>query len=98
MSSNHMKPDLGFTTFLEHTGLTHKAFMALSVLERGELSSIYLRAIQPSSVPTLLISSSSQSSPAIHPIDHPTNSSNSASSDLTDEEIYERLENSSQYQ
>ncbi len=90
-----MKPDLGFTTFLEHIGLTHTEFKTLNVLERGQLSSMYLRAIQPSSVPTL---SNSSSSPAIPPMDHLTNPFNSASSDLTHDEIYEHLRNSRPYQ
>ena len=94
-----MKPDLGFTTFLEHIGLTHTEFKTLNVLDRGQLSSMYLRAIvQPSSVPTLSYSSSSPSSPAIPPMNHLTNSFNSASSDLTHDEIYEHLRNSREYQ
>ena len=89
------KPDLGFTTFLGHIGLTHKAFMAHSVLERGQLFTMYLQTIQPSYVPT----SSSPNSPAISPIDRPTNSSilPPPLTSLTNEEIYELLENSSEY-
>ena len=99
MSSNHMKPDLGFSIFLEHIGLTHTEFKTLNVLDRGQLSSMYLRAIaQPSSVPTLSYSSSSPSSPAIPPMNHLTNSFNSASFDLTHDEIYEHLRNSREYQ
>ena len=110
MSSDHIKPDAGLVTFLEGIGLTHGAFMSLSVIERSQIFSMYLQTIRPSSSPTPTSSQSSSlhgvsSSSAIPPAHQmsssimppPIPSAISSSSSLTDEEIYELLENSSEY-
>ncbi len=105
MSSDHIKPDAGLVTFLEGIGLTHGAFMSLSVIERSQIFSMYLQTIRPSTSSqssSLHGVSSSSAIPPAHQMSSsimppPIPNAISSSSSLTDEEIYEILENSSEY-